>query len=261
MTSPVKVHSAIDPIRIVPLHVPADLLIPLDTAAPAATPHLAYRGGPLLTAVKVVTIYWGRAWTGPPLADLATKIDGFFDFVLTSELIDQLAEYNVAGQTIGHGSHLTSLVITTPVSRPVTTDSDIRQLLLDALDAPEPDLPPADDNTLYFVYLAPGVTLTAGGCRSCQGFCGYHDHIDRQIFYAAMPYPECAGCTGGLTPLDALTSTSSHELCEAITDPVPGSGWYNDANGEIGDLCAWKTRELGGHVVQLEWSNRNNRCD
>lgn len=43
-----------------------------------------------------------------------------------------------------------------------------------------------------------------------------------------LPYPGCSGCAGGLTPFDALTSTSSHELCElceAITDPIPGQGW------------------------------------
>ncbi|MGH3578425.1 MAG: hypothetical protein ACRDU0_12830, partial [Mycobacterium sp.] len=94
----------------------------------------------------------------------------------------------------------------------------------------------------------------------CQAFCGYHSDIGGQIFYAAMPYPGCAGCTGNLAPFDALTSTSSHELCEAITDPIPGQGWYDDANGEIGDICAWKTRKLGAYTVQLEWSNRNNTC-
>src|SRR5947209_20620132 len=61
-----------------------------------------------------------------------------------------------------------------------------------------------------------------------------------------MPYPDCAGCIGGLAAFDALTTTSSHELCEAITDPIPGQGWYDDANGEIGDICAWKTTQLGG---------------
>lgn len=58
-----------------------------------------------------------------------------------------------------------------------------------------------------------------------------------------------------MSALDALTGTSSHELCEAITDPVPGTGWYDDRNGEIGDICAWAFKKLGGHVVQLEWSN------
>ena len=75
-----------------------------------------------------------------------------------------------------------------------------------------------------------------------------------------MPYPGCTGCEGGLAIPDALTSTSSHELCEAITDPIPGTGWYDDANGEIGDICAWKTKTLGGYVVQLEWSNEAEAC-
>jgi len=75
-----------------------------------------------------------------------------------------------------------------------------------------------------------------------------------------MPYPDCTGCLGGLPLLDALTSTSSHELCEAITDPIPGQGWYDDQNGEIGDICAWKTKRLGSYAVQLEWSNSAGRC-
>jgi len=40
--------------------------------------------------------------------------------------------------------------------------------------------------------------------------------------------PDCPGCMGNMTPLNALTSTSSHELAEAITDPIPGQGWYDD---------------------------------
>jgi len=55
-------------------------------------------------------------------------------------------------------------------------------------------------------------------------------------FTAVMPYPGCAGCLGGAAAFDALTSTTSHELCEAITDPIPGQGWYDDNNGEIGDI-------------------------
>jgi hypothetical protein len=104
------------------------------------------------------------------------------------------------------------------------------------------------------------VSVVQGGSRSCQTFCGYHSDIHGKIFYAVMPFPGCAGCTGGLSALDALTSTSSHELCEAITDAVPGQGWYDDANGKIGDICAWKTKDLNGHKVQLEWSNRQNKC-
>jgi hypothetical protein len=98
------------------------------------------------------------------------------------------------------------------------------------------------------------------GGASCVNFCGYHNDIDGQVFYAVMPYPACAGCTSGLSVIDALTATTSHELAEAITDPIPGQGWYDDQNGEIGDICAWQTKKLGDYTVQLEWSNNAGRC-
>ncbi len=78
--------------------------------------------------------------------------------------------------------------------------------------------------------------------------------------HGVLPFPDCAGCTGGQDAFTALTVTTSHELCEAITDPVPGEGWYDDANGEIGDICAWKNKTLGSYTVQLEWSNQSGQC-
>jgi hypothetical protein len=84
--------------------------------------------------------------------------------------------------------------------------------------------------------------------------------VNSQIFYGVLPYPDCSGCQGGLDPLAALTSTSSHEIAEAITDPIPGSGWYDDTYGEVGDPCAWQTKQLGGWTVQLLWSNKQSGC-
>ena len=45
-----------------------------------------------------------------------------------------------------------------------------------------------------------------------------------------------------------------------ITDAIPGRGWYDDTNGEIGDICAWKTKTVAGYTVQLEWSNKQGAC-
>jgi len=144
-----------DPIRIVPLHLPGELLAPLDAAAPASAPHLSYRGGPLLTSVKVFTVYWGAGWGSAPLADLASKLDGFFDFVLTSELMDQMGDYSVAGKTIGQGSRVGRTVLTSPAPKTVVTDAGIQHLLRQRLADPTSGFPAADVNTLYFVYLPP----------------------------------------------------------------------------------------------------------
>jgi hypothetical protein len=251
-----------DAIRIVPLSVAEALRQPTVEAlalGPAAPPQVTYRNGPLLVAVEVFTIFWGAAWQDAAGSAMASQINQFFDYILTSALIDQLAEYSVPGKSIGHGKRTGTVTLAAPALKSSVSDTAIQHLLQQQI-ASHPGVPPPSPNTLYFIYLPLGVRVVQGGTSSCQGFCGYHNDISGQIFYAVMPYPGCAGCTGSLSTVDALTSTSSHELCEAITDPIPGQGWYDDANGEIGDLCAWKTKKMGNYTVQLEWSNQANQC-
>ena len=249
--APARPHDH-DCIRIVPLHVAG-------AVAPAAAAKLTYRKGPLISAVEVFTIFWGSGWKQAPASTLIGQLNGFFDFILTSELIDQLAEYNVPKFTIKHGRRIGTATITTPTLGTSVTDGAIQTMLQQQIAKGKP-IPKATANTLYFIYVQPGVRVVLGGSASCQAFCGYHSAIGNNTFYAVMPHPGCSGCTGGLSVLDALTSTSSHELCEAITDPIPGQGWYDDTNGEIGDICAWQTRKIGNYTVQLEWSNSGNRC-
>jgi hypothetical protein len=239
------------PLRIVPLHG-------APRVAAAVTPELTYRNGPLLTNVEVFTVFWGKAWQDATNSEVVKQMNEFFDFVLTSKLIDQLSEYSVEGKAIGYGARTGSLTLGTSEPGTKVPDAAIQKMLQAEIAAGT--LPAKNPNSLYFVFLPPGTQVEQGGAASCTDFCGYHDATSDNIFYAAMPYPNCTGCEGGLTTLDALTSTSSHELCEAITDPIPGQGWYDDANGEIGDICAWKTKKLNGFTVQLEWSNSAEAC-
>lgn len=247
-----------DPIRIVPVQSVDEIATAAHGAPAPPPPQLTYRGGLLLTAVEVFTVFWGPAWSGPQ-SGMAQQINQFFDAILTSPLIDQLAEYNTPRYTIGHGRRSGTVTLTSPALHHSVSDHAIQHMLHQEI-ATNPAFPQPGANTLYFVYLPPGVRVTQGGASSCTAFCGYHSDVAGQLFYAVMPFPGCTGCTGSLAPFDALTSTSSHELCEAITDAVPGQGWYDDANGEIGDICAWKTKQVGAYTVQLEWSNQQNAC-
>jgi hypothetical protein len=245
------------PIRIVPLHQPSELFVPGRRAkAPAA--ELTYRGGPLLTSVQVFSVFWGGAWQQPPQQSLMQSLNGFLQFVVTSAYVDQLGEYNTSGQAIGHGRYTGTATVTDPTPGSSVNDSAIQQMLERQVAGKA--LPAATPNSLYCVWLPSGVTVVSANERSCQVFCGYHDRSPGGLYYAVLPYPDCAGCLGGLPPLDALTSVASHELAEAITDPVPGQGWYDDTNGEIGDICAWQNKKLGSYTVQLLWSNRVNGC-
>jgi hypothetical protein len=238
-------------IRIVPVHSGAAAI------APTTPPALTYRGGPLLSAVEVFTIFWGTPWQGAHSL-LAMQLNDFFRYVVASPLLDQLAEYNTPGSSIGHGSLTGTVTITASEPAASVTDAVLQAELQGWLT--QGTVPQPTSNSLYFIYLPPGVTVDLGGQLSCSTFCGYHESIGGQTFYAVMPFPDCSGCIGGLATMDALTSVSSHELCEAITDPIPGQGWYDDANGEIGDICAWQTKTLAGWNVQLEWSNRLKSC-
>lgn len=249
-------------IRVVPLHQP-----PIEQLGTESKPKkkkkkkakttFTYRGGPLLKNVEVYTIFWGTGWQADS-KDLAGNINQFFTDILQSSLLDQMAEYSVPKFKIGKGTFTNTITITGNAPAQTVTDTEIQSQLLNWIKAGT--LPKPNENTLYFIYLDEGVTVSLGGSSSCSSFCGYHNNADNQTFYAVMPYPDCSGCLGGMQVFDALTGTSSHELCEAITDPIPGSGWYDDNYGEIGDICAWKFKKLGAYNVQLEWSNKGNKC-
>jgi hypothetical protein len=251
------------PQMIVPVLMPEDR----EAVAPAATaaaPHLSFHGGPLLTQVEVFTIFWGAAWAQSPQSELPAQLDQFFDVILTSSLMDQMAEYGVPGRPIGHGHR--SGTVTLLRSEPgggggQVTDQQIQQALKDFIASGA--IPPPTPNTLYFVFLPPGVTSVLDGARSCapRGFCGYHNHIDQQIFYAVEPFLTCAGCTFGTDVLTSLIKVCSHELCEAVTDPALNA-WFDDSppGNEIGDICNAQVGEVGGFTVQFEWSNQAGAC-
>lgn len=270
---PVKAVTNNEFIRIAPLHHPktkvnleelgqnsedtALLQTPLPKAPPP--PKLIYHHGPLITNVKVYTILWGKNWKSvPAFVKLEKSINTFFKDILVSPLIDQLAEYNTPVYKIGHGSFIGSKVITANAPGSVITDATIQKQVKAWLTAHT--IPAWDKNTLYFIYMDKGVSVHMGGGASCTAFCGYHNHIAKKDYYAVMPFPGCAGCLGGLSVLNAITGTSSHELCEAITDAIPGTGWYDSVHGEIGDICAWTFKTVAGHNVQKEWSNSMNAC-
>ncbi len=228
-------------------------------SAPPATPKLIYNGGPLIKNVKVYTIFWGKNWASTPaFVTLKNNINNFFSAILTSSLITQLSEYSVPGKAIGPGSLKGSKVITAGAPATSISDSKIRIALSSWISAGT--IPAWDTNTLYFIYFDKGVKVTMGGSSSCSSFCGYHDSISGKKYYAVMPFPSCAGCLGGMSVFNALTGTTSHELCEAITDPVPPTGWYDNTNGEIGDICGWQFKSVAGFNVQKEWSNKAKKC-
>jgi hypothetical protein len=83
----------------------------------------------------------------------------------------------------------------------------------------------------------------------------------------------CATGCGTGTTFGNYTSVSSHQLVDVVTDPSvglatvigPPPAWYDQTNGEIGDICNAQQSSLVGadgqtYTVQKYWSNAQNAC-
>jgi hypothetical protein len=264
-------------------------------AATSGGPDLQYYGGPVISSVQVLVVYWGNNVS--PIA--TTGIPGFFSAVTNSNWTDTLSEYSTNGvipvvggtagtQAIGRGS-LSGVFSITPSaanSGTLVDDSQIQVELLAQINAGHLPAPATDSNglvtTLYMIYFPPGVTISLQGAESCVQFCAYHGTVNLNsldVPYGVLPDlgPTAAcssGCAGG-TELEDLTTVSSHELAEAITDTAvglattdgPPLAWYDTVNGEIGDICNASgdpnnqaVLSGSGYTVQKIWSNIQQDC-
>ena len=149
--------------------------------------------------------------------------------------------------------------------------------------------PASGINNLYFIYTAKGEGSCLGSDCANVIYCGYHSAYGTAAaptLYAHVPYANDAGCHVPKSPnnnidADSAANISSHELIEAITDPLvgfatvygPPLAWYNATYGEIGDICNGQvgTNSYGGgtanqswnghlYELQMEYSNTKHAC-
>jgi hypothetical protein len=236
----------------------------------APSPSMTYRGGPMLENVQVTSVFWGD---GVPVAN-QKGLEGFYKAVIGkgSPYYAMLSEYDTTTppQTIGFGTYAGSYVDHDAPAGAMVNDAQVRAELARLIDLGK--LPPNDGHNIFMVYFPPGVAIDQGdGSLSCQAFCAYHDSFTRngnQVFYGIMPDLSSGGCEQGCgfdaTPLDNLYGVSTHELVEATTDAAVGDNnlaWYDDQNGEIGDICyMFPDAKVRGYNVQTEWSNQDRGC-
>src|SRR5258706_4254960 len=123
-----------------------------------AAPQVTSLGGPVMTAPKIVPIFFS--------GDDAMKqqMEGFFAALPSSDFWHATtSEFGVGVPTF-----LPTIVTT---DTPPTTDAALQTWLK----APHTGWPAADVNTMYAVFLPAGVVLSTPFGRSFQSFGGYHD--------------------------------------------------------------------------------------
>jgi uncharacterized repeat protein (TIGR01451 family) len=283
------------PIRILPFGRKIGSASSIQSQAPTGA-HLTYFGGPVISNIQVVAVFWGPNVFSGITANGA--IDQFYTDITTSRYFDLLTEYTTVGvtgpggattnQTIGHGTFGGKFTITPslcpgPAACSVT-DTQVQAELTSQINAGHLPAPQTDAhgivNTYYAIYFPPSVTISIDATtKSCVsgGFCAYHSNTGSNIPYGVLPDLSTGGCSlgcGGGTVFQNATSVSSHEMAEAITDAQVGSatvfgpplGWYdNPPNlGEIADLCdpidVPVNAGASTYTVEMLFSNVQNNC-
>ncbi|MGZ3440224.1 MAG: hypothetical protein ACXVDD_11945, partial [Polyangia bacterium] len=156
-----------------------------------------------------------------------------------------------------------------PAKTTISDTTDLQPYLSGLIDAGK--IPKPDGDTLYMVHLPGSVTVSGGSAgTTCKDNCAYHYFYKKgadEVRYSVIPDQNSGACSTNqacplsLPALDRLTIVASHELVEAVTDPN-GTGWIdnNQQCGEIGDICVGQPGTAAGFTVQLEWSNKLNKC-
>lgn len=233
-------------------------------AAATAGARLQYNGGPLIQNVRLHALYWGTIWSSDAAQGvIASRLNGFMSTFVSGPDIDRIAEYSVAGYTIGRGTFVGPGLIVNSDPPNSVNDAQIQIALQEWIGTFGLVVTP---DSLFMVFTPPGVEVVASwGGRSCGNssgdFSGYHADIDGRIYYGVIPQCVSTQETTALNATDTLRIVVSHEICEAITDPVFTKGWFDKDLDEVGDPCQWMhaTGSDGG-VIQGLWSNAHGAC-
>lgn len=272
------------------LPAPAAVRSPRDTAptmAPAENAPAVYdpsygsglltnHGGPVISNAGFWAIYWNSSVAGSTdtsvnpattkkWASLQAQMDAFVTSFGSGADYSQaptddfsiVQQYSLSGNAISSTVHNFGAYVANERPKATISDSQIRNFITGLFNAGKVDI---SGNIIYGVYLPSGVKVTMSGGASCSTFCGYHGHFNyggTDIRYAVFPYLNCSACSlSGLTVADMMTIVASHEIREAVTDPMLNA-WFDNAGYEADDKCAWHHlyKTAGGFYVQPEFSN------
>lgn len=221
-------------------------------------PAVTFHGGAILPQVQVEAAFYGDYWATEAGLQEASDLNNYLAFLSDSSFMDMLGEYG-----IGRGS-LSGNGIVEPGAAQAVDDDTIRAMLGGHIG--QGNLQAVTANTLYFVFTAPNVIVTAGSENSVNDFYGYHDAFTatggKRAYYAVIAHPIGNGSNGDFDVFQTLTWTASHELAEVVTNPDQ-QGWFDPVTGdEIGDLCNQTTDYafLNNYIIQAQWSNEQQSC-
>ena len=248
-------------------------------AAKPSMPQVLSAGGTVVATPRIVPVFF-------PGDDDAERItDAITRYAASAEWTAATAQYGVG-----------TPVVADPVQSPDPLPAGLTTPLLGTwieahLDGTHPEWGPIDAATLassiYVLYPPAGATVYAPQSDPLNpmqaSLCGPHGWDPMAWHWQTVPAPGpytpvafavVGHCSFDATPVeDRVTAATTHELVEAVTDPLfvtsPAYDAVDDAHafwmeltggGELADLCAQDAADLVtpvdvGYAVQRSWSN------
>jgi hypothetical protein len=226
--------------------------------SPAGAVTTSDGGGPVLTNVEVVVIFWGSYWTStsPAPAVSADTYYQCFTGIVTGPYMTSMNQY----RGVGPGTMLGEFINTASDPPNPYTNDEVVTMITSYLQNNASCPPPlAGHNRFYAVVTPPNIGNTVGAEGEHLNF----TYNGVQAFYAWIT-DDGQGLTQGSS--NGVVNTFSHELGEACTDPL-GNGITTsggDGGDEIGDACnnEYAIVQMNGVTcnVQCYWSAADNAC-
>jgi hypothetical protein len=254
-------------------------------AAALAPPLIYHAGGKIMPSATIYAIYWIPA-SGKLQNGGSTTLPVTYQNLQTRLLADYPAHgidnittqyYQIAGSTVSYIHNAGGLggvaVDTSPYPASGCTDTYTPgNCISDAqIQAEIQKVMTAHGwtgglNKIFVLYTSSG----EGSCFDAGGavcaytyYCAYHGFFGAApVIYANMPFGNPATCQipgqpspNGNAAADTTTTAASHEITEAITDPLLNA-WYTSQGNEIGDLCAYNygTNTWDAGKANQSWS-------
>lgn len=230
-----------------------DAVQPLDAGSCQENAYRHSSNGWLLTNPNVHMVFWGD-WMAPGIRT-PDSFQAAWVSLFNHGVLARLAEYGIhEGLIDGNDYQLTGCTSYTNIDDAgIETDDAGVKLLNDGLFAETIDseielgfLPYPDNNTLYVIYLPPGIWTQGMKDHSWSGYHNTASYGSQKYAYAVLSY----------STEDII---ASHEIYEATTDPDIQTGYYSK-DGELADLCEGTNDYIGYSTVQKVWSQALCEC-
>jgi hypothetical protein len=217
-----------------------------------------YSGGPIVRCPLIHTSFWGPAWGDAAHTTLSNHLNQFNTDYVASQAMNVIHQYGVTGGLFSGATYLNWV----PSTLDPTSIQSIIQSCINSKALPEPGDPAKQSAVPILIVYLDENTIINGGGRTVNftgaADYGYHDHFTTT---AGNPF---IYAFSGYFAESFITTVSSHEFGEMITDPLYNAWTPDNGFNEIGDYCenSSTTITVSGRTwtIQTLWSDVDNTC-